>query len=230
MQCGATRPTATMPTSLPGDDRSDAAARWRRRSCQGPAAESRRSGASPKARRWLATRARAPTSWRLAQRKITALALGRAAYHPRAVDGRCRRRAPSRGYGRCSSALRRRPSSADAHHRRGNISPAVFVIGAGVGLQATPRRAVGGGWRSDRPPRGARAGAQLGASFVANDLVDHGGNRRRLPRAQTADEQRRPTLAWRTTSRTGSVVTTAAIPGAGAQAHHGQMVSRCARG
>lgn len=101
----------------------------------------------------------------------------------------------------------------------GNISPAkVFVIGAGVaGLQAiaTARRLGGVVSAFDVRPAAREQVLSLGATFVANDLVDTtaeaaGG----YARAQTADEQTRTQIALANHIKDMDlVVTTAAIPG-----------------
>ena len=101
----------------------------------------------------------------------------------------------------------------------GNISPAkVFVIGAGVaGLQAiaTARRLGGVVSAFDVRPAAREQVLSLGATFVANDLVDTtaeaaGG----YARAQTADEQTRTMAALANHIKDQDlVITTAAIPG-----------------
>jgi H+-translocating NAD(P) transhydrogenase subunit alpha len=101
----------------------------------------------------------------------------------------------------------------------GNISPAkVFVIGAGVaGLQAiaTARRLGGVVSAFDVRPASREQVLSLGASFVANELVDAsaeaaGG----YARAQTEDEQTRTLSAiGKHIADMDLVVTTAQIPG-----------------
>jgi NAD(P) transhydrogenase subunit alpha len=101
----------------------------------------------------------------------------------------------------------------------GNISPAkVFVIGAGVaGLQAiaTARRLGGVVSAFDVRPASREQVLSLGASFVANELVDAsaeaaGG----YARAQTQDEQTRTLAAiGGHLSDMDLVVTTAQLPG-----------------
>ena len=101
----------------------------------------------------------------------------------------------------------------------GNISPAkVFVIGAGVaGLQAiaTARRLGGVVSGFDVRPAAREQVLSLGATFVANDLVDEsaqtvGG----YARAQTQDEQTRTLAAVANHIKDQDlVVTTAQIPG-----------------
>src|SRR6185437_3270756 len=101
----------------------------------------------------------------------------------------------------------------------GNISPAkVFVIGAGVaGLQAiaTARRLGGVVSGFDVRPAAREQVLSLGATFVANDLVDEsaqtaGG----YARAQTQDEQARTLAAIGNHIKDQDlVVTTAQIPG-----------------
>lgn len=101
----------------------------------------------------------------------------------------------------------------------GNISPAkVFIIGAGVaGLQAiaTARRLGGVVSAFDVRPAAREQVQSLGASFVANELVDAsaeaaGG----YARAQTEDEQTRTLAAIGNHIKDMDlVVTTAQIPG-----------------
>jgi NAD(P) transhydrogenase subunit alpha len=101
----------------------------------------------------------------------------------------------------------------------GNISPAkVFVIGAGVaGLQAiaTARRLGGVVSAFDVRPAAREQVMSLGATFVANELVDMsaetaGG----YARAQTQDEQMNTLAAIRKhIVEQDLVVTTAQIPG-----------------
>ena len=101
----------------------------------------------------------------------------------------------------------------------GNISPGkVFVIGAGVaGLQAiaTARRLGGVVSGFDVRPAAREQVLSLGATFVANDLVDEtaqtsGG----YARAQTQDEQTRTLAAIANHIKDQDlVITTAQIPG-----------------
>jgi H+-translocating NAD(P) transhydrogenase subunit alpha len=101
----------------------------------------------------------------------------------------------------------------------GNISPAkVFVIGAGVaGLQAiaTARRLGGVVSGFDVRPAAREQVLSLGATFVANDVVDEsaqtaGG----YARAQTQDEQTRTLAAIANHIKDQDlVITTAQIPG-----------------
>jgi NAD(P) transhydrogenase subunit alpha len=101
----------------------------------------------------------------------------------------------------------------------GNISPAkVFVIGAGVaGLQAiaTARRLGGVVSGFDVRPAAREQVLSLGATFVANDLVnDSAQTAGGYARAQTDDEQARTLAAIANHIKDQDlVVTTAAIPG-----------------